>query len=207
MARRHTAVAVSVAIVLAATVLFVTAVRPRPTLSIVEASQDPLPAYMFEPVEVAKIKLDPLPVGSVSTPTPEATPKATEKPVAKVKAILKPTAKPTAKPRPHVASAQPRPRTSHTATGKASWYCKAGVSICHFAYPPGSMVAAACTDLRAAMGSDWRGESVTVTANTGVTVTVKLVDWCASTDKLIDLYWAPMAALGGTGVLRVEVGW
>lgn len=102
---------------------------------------------------------------------------------------------------PAVASA-----TGRSARGKASWYCKAGVSVCHYKYPAGSMVAAACGKLRAAMGSSWRGKVVTVTGN-GRTVTVKLVDWCGSTTKLIDLYWEPMRRLGGTGVLSVRVSW
>ena len=91
-------------------------------------------------------------------------------------------------------------------SGKASWYCKAGVSPCHYQYPPGSMVAAACGKLRAAMGPDWRGQTVSVTGN-GRTVELVLRDWCGSTDKLIDLYWEPMSRLGGTGVLQVTVGW
>lgn len=98
--------------------------------------------------------------------------------------------------------------TGSSITGKASWYCKAGVSVCHYAYPPGSMVAAACAKLRDAMGPGWRGKAVTVTrVDTGASVTVVLVDYCASKDKTIDLYWEPMSRLGGTGVLRVEVRW
>jgi hypothetical protein len=88
----------------------------------------------------------------------------------------------------------------------ASWYCKAGVSICHYKYPPGSMVAAACGKLRAAMGPNWRGKTVTVT-NRGKTISVELVDRCGSKTKLIDLYWEPMRRLGGTGVLPVVVRW
>lgn len=68
------------------------------------------------------------------------------------------------------------------------------------------MVAAACLKLRKAMGPDWRGQIVTVTSGSRV-VTVKLVDWCGSTTKLIDLYWEPMRRLGGTGVLPVTVTW
>ncbi len=92
--------------------------------------------------------------------------------------------------------------------GKASWYCKAGRSACHYAYPPGSMVAAACAALRAAMGADWRGQYVTVTSG-GESVVVQLVDKCASTDKTIDLYAEPFSRLAPTsaGVLHVEVGW
>jgi len=97
-------------------------------------------------------------------------------------------------------------RTSKSLRGKASWYCKAGVSVCHYKYPPGSMVAAACGKLRSAMGPNWRGKTVTVSTKTR-TVTVKLVDWCGSKDKTIDLYWAPMSKLGGSGVLSVTVRW
>lgn len=89
--------------------------------------------------------------------------------------------------------------------GLASWYCKAGISICHYAYPPGSMVAAACAKLRAVMPK-WRGRTVTVIAG-GRRVNVTLVDWCGSKAKLIDLYWEPMRRLGGTGVLKVKVVW
>jgi hypothetical protein len=70
------------------------------------------------------------------------------------------------------------------------------------------MVAAACGKLRAAIGASWRGKTVTVTReDTGANVTVALVDYCASTDKTIDLYWEPMRQLGGTGVLLVTVSW
>ncbi len=94
----------------------------------------------------------------------------------------------------------------HSLSGRASWYCKAGVSVCHYKYPPGSMVAAACAKLRRAMGSDWRGQTVTVTGPSS-SVQLKLVDFCASTDKAIDLYWVAMERLGGTGVLPVTVSW
>jgi len=69
------------------------------------------------------------------------------------------------------------------------------------------MVAAACGKLRAAMGPHWRGQTVKVTRDHGGFVYVKLVDWCGSTTKLIDLYWEPMRRLGGTGVLPVTVSW
>jgi hypothetical protein len=68
------------------------------------------------------------------------------------------------------------------------------------------MVAAACGKLRSAMGSRWRGKTVTVSTKTR-TVSVKLVDWCGSKDETIDLYWEPMRRLGGSGVLAVTVRW
>ena len=100
----------------------------------------------------------------------------------------------------------PSKRSGQSVSGIASWYCKAGVSVCHHSYPPGSMVAAACGKLRAAMSPSWRGQTVTVSGG-GNQVTVKLVDWCGSSTKLIDLYWEPMSRLGGTGVLPVTVRW
>lgn len=108
-----------------------------------------------------------------------------------------------------VAEPTPTAKQKSSLRGKASWYCKAGVSACHAAHPPGSMVAAACTDLRAAIGPHWRGKVVTVSNRRGVAITVTLVDWCASTDKLIDLYAAAFSAVAPLyrGVSRVEVSW
>jgi hypothetical protein len=111
--------------------------------------------------------------------------------------------------KPKAASVRPVPRVDGSmgsARGLASYYCRAGVSICTHGYPPGSMVAAACGKLRAAMGSHWRGRVVTVRAGSR-SVRITLVDWCGSTSKLIDLYWEPMRRLGGTGVLPVVVSW
>ena len=83
---------------------------------------------------------------------------------------------------------------------------KAGVSVCHYQYGPETMSAAACGPLRAALPS-WRGRTVTVSREGHGSVAVKLVDYCASTDKTIDLYWKAMNALGGTGVISVVVSW
>ena len=99
-----------------------------------------------------------------------------------------------------------RPVATHSVAGLASWFCRAGVSICTRGYPPGSMVAAACGKLRAAIGPNWRDKVVTVRARFRFVV-VKLVDFCASQTKTIDLYWEPMHRLGGTGVLPVVVSW
>lgn len=120
------------------------------------------------------------------------------------KPVVKP--KPAPKPKPVV---NPKPVTHHKLVGKASWYCKAGVSACMKGYPAGSMVAAACAPLRAAMGPNWRGRAVTVSAN-GRSVTVVLRDWCGSTTKTIDLYAAPFSKLAptSTGVIRdVVIRW
>ncbi len=112
-----------------------------------------------------------------------------------------------------VTVATPRPRAldpsgAHAVTGKASYYCSPARPICHYRYPVGSMVAAACGKLRRAIGSDWRGRRVTVTYRSR-SVSVVLVDFCASTDKTIDLYAAPFDRLGdlSQGVLPVVVSW
>jgi hypothetical protein len=82
--------------------------------------------------------------------------------------------------------------------GSASWYCKAGVSICMSAHPDragvADLYAAAGPRLRRAIcGSDtsncWRGRRVVVDG-----VVVVLADWCQcykgqANEKLIDLYW------------------
>ena len=71
------------------------------------------------------------------------------------------------------------------------------------------MAAAACADLRAAIGPKWRGKVVNVDNRRGTTVRVMLVDWCASTDKLIDLYASAFSMIAPLhlGVSRVEVSW
>lgn len=131
---------------------------------------------------------------------------------------LDPTAPPT---RPTIALPDPVPRVtrppvlvqspstqSRSVSGKASYYCTRAHPICHYKYPVGSMVAAACGDLRRAIGSDWRGRLVTV-KTADAKVVVKLVDYCASEDKLIDLYEAPFMKIGPTwrGWLKVRVYW
>jgi len=109
----------------------------------------------------------------------------------------------------HTATPAPTPRATSFVQGIASWYCRAGVSVCHSAYPPESMSAAACTDLRAAIGPGWRGKVVNVDNRRGTVIRVMLVDWCASTDKLIDLYASAFSAIAplSLGVSRVEVSW
>jgi len=117
---------------------------------------------------------------------------------------------PTLKPTP-----KPAPVLQHSVTGKASWYCNYDdrafvMSVCHYRYPDkagrNDMYAAACAKLRAAMGPNWRGKTVTVTGN-GTWVKVKLIDYCASKDKTIDLYRDAADVLGYSGVLRVKVSW
>ena len=129
-----------------------------------------------------------------------ARPAPAREPVAR--AVPKPERRVPASPPTRAAVAN----AAHVLAGVASWYCRAGRSVCPAGWGPGFMGAAACAPLRAAMGPGWRGRVVSVTAN-GRLVTVKLVDYCASTGKTIDLFWLPMSMLGGTGVLHANVRW
>jgi rare lipoprotein A (peptidoglycan hydrolase) len=101
----------------------------------------------------------------------------------------------------------PRSSKGSSISGQASWYCRAGISICHHSYPPGSMVAAAGPGLRI---GKWRGRTVTVTSG-GRSIRVKLVDWCQCGNgvHLIDLYSAAFQKLAplSSGVVRVTVSW
>lgn len=82
--------------------------------------------------------------------------------------------------------------------GKASWH----------ATGRSGYYAAACRPLRQAIGSTWRGRHVLVSVGRRA-IEVKLNDYCASTDKTIDLsdevfrYFAPLSR----GVIKVTVGW
>jgi len=123
--------------------------------------------------------------------------------------------------------AQPTPlakmqlRTTAPAIGKrringlASWYCNFDdssyqYSICHHSYPDRAgpdLYAAACGKLRRAMGDAWRGRTVTVRGN-GHTVRVRLIDFCASSSKTIDLYRDSMDVLGPSpGGYQVTISW
>lgn len=110
-----------------------------------------------------------------------------------------------------VTAAKPRPAFQAPsdgtvrATGTASWYCKPGVSACHYAYS-GGMYAAAGPKLRV---GNWRGRVVQVCGN-GRCVTVKLIDWCAcGGGRVIDLYSDAFRRLAplSQGTVRVTVSW
>jgi hypothetical protein len=132
-----------------------------------------------------------------AAPTPGAFSEAGEPPLptgrpdvrqpgARVRIVVKPPPKPRA------------PATRHALRGNASWYCKAGRSICMAMHPDragvADLYAAAGPRLRRAIcGSDrsncWRNRRVVVDG-----VTVVLADWCQcykgqAHEKIIDLYW------------------
>ena len=104
---------------------------------------------------------------------------------------------PTPTPRP--------PRTTHSISGYATYYCWAGSSPCTVNYPDGGGFdgyAAAGPGLRAAIGSGWRGTIVYVDG-----VRVKLIDWCQcyegqSNEKLLDLYHDVFARTGSPVTIR-----
>jgi hypothetical protein len=107
----------------------------------------------------------------------------------------------TPRPVPQVASSG----GSSGASGKATWYCKTGVSVCHHAYP-GGMYAAAGPRLRV---GHWRGRVVQVCGG-GTCISVKLIDWCACPGaRVIDLYSDAFRLLAplNKGTMNVTVSW
>jgi hypothetical protein len=97
------------------------------------------------------------------------------------------------------------PKTTHSISGRASWYCDAGVSPCTNDHPDTSgfdAYAAAGPRLRSAIGSSWRGKIVYVDG-----IRVKLIDWCQcyqgeSHEKLLDLYHDVYVRTGSAVTIR-----
>lgn len=98
------------------------------------------------------------------------------------------------------------PKTTHAISGRASYYCRAGVSICTVNHPDGpgfDAYAAAGPALRAAIGAGWRGRIVYVDG-----IRVKLIDWCKCTggntgvEKLLDLYYDVFARTNSAVTVR-----
>jgi hypothetical protein len=107
----------------------------------------------------------------------------------------------TAQPRTQVK----RPRITHRVGGIATWYCKAGVSSCHYAHS-GGLYAAAGAEIRK---GDWRGRQVRVCSG-GACIWVTLIDWCACAgNRIIDLYSDAYRRLDSlsSGTMKVTVGW
>lgn len=161
-----------------------------------------IPAEAFRPVIVAPVIRDPMfrtappsrPLVAVATP---------EVIVETLKPVVAPKASPGTK-------AEPPSTLAHQIQGLASWYCRAGRSICHYKYPDGprfDAYAAAGPGLRAAIcgsaRSDcWRGRTITVDG-----IRVKLIDWCQCYkgephEKLLDLYYDVFARTGSRVTLR-----
>jgi len=103
--------------------------------------------------------------------------------------------------------------TGRSVRGTATWYCKAGRSICMFKYPDRGGV----NDYYAAAGpalrvGAWRGRVVHVCGRSAC-INVKLVDWCAchkgyANERVIDLYWDAFNAVSpGSGGETVRITW
>lgn len=196
MRRRRAAVAGLVAIWFAAF-----AIWSVPSTTAVPASAPAaLAEGAFQPVIVPLARsAGPSPAGADSVSASVA---ATLGPIVEVGAPPVPSARPRVRLPAAVAGvvrkAPPPPVTHHALRGNASWYCKAGVSICMAAHPDragvADLYAAAGPRLRRAIcGSDtsncWRGRRVVVDG-----VVVVLADWCQcykgqANEKIIDLYW------------------
>lgn len=95
------------------------------------------------------------------------------------------------------------------ASGLATWFCKSGVSSCHYKYPDRSgaqMYAAAGSEIRV---GKWRGRIVQVCGGSDC-IQVKLVDWCACKgNRIIDLYYDAFRKLESPsrGYVKVKVSW
>ena len=168
----------------------------------------PVPADAFTTIDPTPVRLDQPQVGDAApvAPTPEGIADyASELPFASADAADR-LAQPDAATRDAKVKAESkRPRISHRVRGQATWYCKTGVSSCHYANS-GGMYAAAGAEIRK---GDWRGRQVQVCQG-GRCIWVTLIDWCACEgSRIIDLYsdaYRKLDPLSG-GVITVTVGW
>jgi hypothetical protein len=199
-------------LVVIATLTFTSASTARPPSP--PSSLDPLEFQVVVLPQSTRVDGSPMPVfdlGRPASPTPigdfqEQTrsfePRvAADQPV-RAESLLKPTPKP--KPKPAVTSSGGSGGTT-SRSGTASWYCKAGVSACHYKYSSG-LYAAAGPALRV---GDWRGRNVRVCAS-GNCVRVTLIDWCQCYgSRVIDLYSDAFQRLAplSSGTVKVTVSW
>ena len=94
---------------------------------------------------------------------------------------------------------------SHQVSGRATWYCRPGISACTSGHS-GGLYAAAGSELRI---GNWRGRYVRVCSG-GRCVVVRLIDTCAcGGSRVIDLYSDAFRRLGplSQGGLSVTVSW
>ena len=166
-------------------------------IALVWLSLAPRPALQPEPVLITVPGTDDSPsaVTGARTPVPVSAPGMSASPGRPNTdaALGGPDALPTAKP-----------SAGQSLSGVATWYAATG------------LIGAAGPDLRAWLGSSWRGSWITVTVR-GPTweraVRIRLSDWCACADRngvptLVDLSDDAFRRLSplGAGVLRVTVG-
>jgi hypothetical protein len=211
-ARRAAALAILVAL---STLTFASASTARPTTA---------PAALgpndFQPLVLAAPAGTPWPsfeLGAPASPVPISDfveqdrsfePRSVPAQPVKPESVLKPTPKP--KPRPNTSTAGGGGGgggggSGSSVRGSASWYCKPGVSACHYQYS-GGMYAAAGPALRV---GNWRGRTVNVCSGSRC-VRVTLIDWCQCYGtRVIDLYSDAFSRLGSlsSGTISVRVTW
>lgn len=194
------------------------ALATTPASGLLPGPPSSIPGSAFRPVSVpspgagldaAALEAQPLPTVDLrpfGEPQPSADlPDRAQPSIPDSNAIV--VARPTPTPRPQAASNSggSGSSTGRSISGLASWYCQAGISPCTTGYPDSpdfDAYAAAGPDLRAALGSDWRGSIVYVDG-----IRVKLIDWCQCYkgephEKLLDLYYDVYARTGSNVVVR-----
>lgn len=188
--------------VLAAAFVLVLAITP---LASGQQPSEPAGELDFRPV--------PAFVDQLATQTPEPTKQALRERLSVPRVLAGATPGVVEQPKPQKVVITPRPLMTvppqaNRILGKASWYCRPGVSICSKGYPAGGLYGAAGPGLRAAMCGNqasncWRGRTVYVNK-----IPVKLIDWCQCywkqpKEKLIDLYYSVFLKTGG----QVVIAW
>ena len=164
--------------------------------------QKPLDDLAFRPVIIHRDPdpTDP-PIPTPSSTLPPMLEPATPAPTRP--SVKQPEVRARAEPK---ATKAPVKRTGRSARGVPTYYCRAGVSRCTRGHPDvagNQMYAAAGPSLRI---GDWRGRVVTVTAPSGKSVQVKLIDFCAcGGSHFIDLYYDAFKLLGSPS--RATVTW
>ena len=158
-----------------------------------------LDASEFRPITVHR--------GSTSSPAPSlalqslASPALPTLPAPSPELTLSPVKQPEVRARVKLKVAQAK-EVGNSARGVPTWYCnkthpEVTQSVCTRGYPDvtdSQMYAAAGPSLQV---GDWRGRTVTVTAPSGKSVQVKLVDSCAcGGSHFIDLYYDAFKLLG-----------
>jgi len=164
------------------------AFRPVVVADSVAGTPAPLPSIEYG------VPASPIQIGDFQEQARSFEPRANPDQPVRAESVLKAT------PRP-----KPPANPSNSVRGTASWYCQAGVSVCHSDYP-GGMYAAAGPALRV---GNWRGRTVTV-CGSGSCVNVKLIDWCAcGSGRVIDLYSDAFRQLAplSSGTVSVRVTW
>lgn len=169
-----------------------------------------IPQAAFRTVEVSDAVVNVSPpvtftqVPATPTPSPSPTPRQRELQAKAAQPLPTPRPTPTPKPKAKTLAAS---NTGRSVRVHATWYCRAGRSVCHYKYPDRAGV----IDMYAAAGSrvrvgNWRGRVVHV-CDSNSCINVKLIDWCGCPG--IDLYWDAFHKLAPNngGENSVTVSW